>query len=123
MSALVGDHDFLMFAISCVYKHLRSATFQPGTCSILYFTIQIPGFFSQNVRPYFKGILFHYYKDFPYICIYCWKGNILENFKLLNKIGLKSRDTMIYSKWLKIYWPNNVACTLSKYNKKTNSHT
>ncbi len=35
---------------------------------------------------------------------------------------LKSRDNIIYSNWLKIYWPNNASCTLSKYNKKTNSH-
>ena len=37
---------------------------------------------------------------------------------------LKSRDTIIiYSKWLKIYWPNSVSYTSSKDNKKTNSHT
>ena len=36
---------------------------------------------------------------------------------------LKSRDTIIYSKWLKIYWPNSVSYTSSKDNKKTNNHT
>ena len=33
------------------------------------------------MQAYFKGILFHYYKEFPYF----WKGNILENLNLLNK--------------------------------------
>ena len=42
-------------------------------------------FLKTNVHAYFKGILFHYYQDFPYICIYCWKGNILENLYLLEK--------------------------------------
>ena len=75
------------------------------------------------MQAYFKGILFHYYKEFPHICIYFWKGNILENLNLLKKKYLKSRDVLIYSNWLKIYWPNNASCTLSKYNKKTNNHT
>ena len=42
-------------------------------------------FFNTNMQAYFKGILFHYYKEFHYICIYFWKGNILENLNLLNK--------------------------------------
>ena len=42
-------------------------------------------FVNTNVQAYFKGILFHYYKDFPCILIYCWKGNIIENLNLLNK--------------------------------------
>ena len=76
-----------------------------------------------NVHAYFKGILFHYYYDFPYICLYCWKGNILKNLYLLKTFFRKSRNTIIYSKWLKIYWPNSVSYTSSKDNKKTNNHT
>ena len=48
-------------------------------------TFRNPDFFNTNMQAYFKGILFHYYKEFPYICIYFWKGNILENLNLLNK--------------------------------------
>ena len=48
-------------------------------------TFRSLGFFNTNMQAYFKGILFHYYKEFPYICIYFWKGNILENLNLLNK--------------------------------------
>ena len=50
-----------------------------------FLTFRNPDFFNTNMQAYFKGILFHYYKEFPYICIYFWKGNILENLNLLNK--------------------------------------
>ena len=33
----VGDHDFPLFAISCIHKHLRSASSQPGCYTVLYF--------------------------------------------------------------------------------------
>ena len=32
----VGDHDFPLFAISCIHKHLRSASSQPGCYTVLY---------------------------------------------------------------------------------------
>ena len=59
------------------------------TCTLHLFDISLTfsclDFFNTNVQAYFKGILFHYYKDFPCILIYCWKGNIIENLNLLNK--------------------------------------
>ena len=33
----VGDHDLPLFAISCIHKHLRSASSQPGCYTVLYF--------------------------------------------------------------------------------------
>ena len=33
----VGDHDLPLFAISCMHKHLRSASSQPGCYTVLYF--------------------------------------------------------------------------------------
>ena len=33
----VGDHDLPLFAISCIHKHLRSASSQPGYYTVLYF--------------------------------------------------------------------------------------
>ena len=33
----VGDHDLPLFAISCIHKHLRSASSQPSCYTVLYF--------------------------------------------------------------------------------------
>ena len=33
----VGDHDLPLFAISCIRKHPRSASSQPGCYTVLYF--------------------------------------------------------------------------------------
>ena len=33
----VGDHDLPLFAISCIHKHLRSASSKPGCYTVLYF--------------------------------------------------------------------------------------
>ena len=35
----VGDHDIPLFAISCIHKHIRSASSQPGCYTVLYFFI------------------------------------------------------------------------------------
>ena len=35
----VGDHDLPLFAISCIHKHLRSASSQPGCYTVLYFIL------------------------------------------------------------------------------------
>ena len=32
----VGDHDLTLFAITCIHKHLRSASSQPGCYTVLY---------------------------------------------------------------------------------------
>ena len=64
--------------------HTQSAFFMQKW-QIASLTFRNLDFLKTNVHAYFKGILFHYYQDFPYICIYCWKGNILENLYLLEK--------------------------------------
>ena len=58
----VGDHDIRLFAISCIHKHLRTASSQPGCYTVLYFILWRPLLLFPSIFPVVNKC-----SSFPYL--------------------------------------------------------